>query len=122
MNREAAIPVEEAIEELAPQRRFRSYPEYRELGVEWLGEVPTCWRKRPLKFFSDLQRRSFIDGDWIEAPYIKNEGLRLIQCGNIGTGAYQEQGFRFISAETFHELKCTTVRPGDVLICRMRSS
>ncbi len=40
-------------------------------GVEWLGQVPRHWHRRPLKYFSDLRPRSFIDGDWIEAPYIR---------------------------------------------------
>ena len=52
MNREAAIPVEEAIEELAPQRRFRPYPDYRDSGVEWLGELPTHWKAVSLKRIS----------------------------------------------------------------------
>lgn len=61
----------------------------------------------------------FCDGDWIEAPYITDEGIRLIQTGNVGVGEYREQGFRYVSDETFRELNCTEVRPGDVLICRL---
>lgn len=91
-------------------------------GVSWIPNLPTHWSIRPLKFFSNLKPRSFIDGDWIETPYVTFEGIRLIQCGNIGTGVYEEQGFRCISEETFRELRCTAVHPGDVLICRMRSS
>ncbi|NOT02789.1 MAG: hypothetical protein HOP29_19480 [Phycisphaerales bacterium] len=91
-------------------------------GVSWLPDMPRHWRIRSLKFFSNLKSRSFIDGDWIETPFITYEGIRLIQCGNIGTGVYEEQGFRCISEDTFHELRCTAVLPGDVLICRMRSS
>lgn len=90
--------------------------------VPWLGEIPSHWSIRPLKFFSNLRSRSFTDGDWIETPYVTYDGIRLIQCGNIGTGVYEEQGFRCISEGTFHELGCTAVYPGDVLICRMRSS
>ena len=33
----------------APSRRFRHYPEYRESGVEWLGEIPAAWDVQPLK-------------------------------------------------------------------------
>jgi type I restriction enzyme S subunit len=63
--------------------------------------------------------RTFIDGDWIEAPYITDGGVRLIQTGNIGTGYYKEQGYRYVSSQTFMELRCTPVLPGDVLICRL---
>ena len=33
----------------APSRRFRPYPEYKESGVEWLGEIPAAWNVQPLK-------------------------------------------------------------------------
>jgi type I restriction enzyme, S subunit len=49
---QAAFPaVSEALErELeAPLRRFRPYPEYKDSGVEWLGEIPAHWRVKPLK-------------------------------------------------------------------------
>jgi type I restriction enzyme S subunit len=48
--------------------------------------------------------------------------VRLLQCGNIGTGVFEEQGFRFVSEETFNNLGCTEVEPNDVLICRLQSS
>ncbi len=53
------------------------------------------------------------------SPYITDEGIRLIQTGNIGVGAYKEQGFRYISKETFTTLRCKEVLVGDVLICRL---
>lgn len=65
--------------------------------------------------------RFFTDGDWIESPYIQDEGIRLIQTGNVGVGVYKEQGFRYISSGTFKTLKCTAVHQGDVLISRLAS-
>ncbi|WP_205745679.1 restriction endonuclease subunit S [Egibacter rhizosphaerae] len=61
----------------------------------------------------------YTDGDWIETPYITDDGIRLIQTGNIGPGRFKDQGFRFISEPTFQELRCTEVFPGDVLISRL---
>jgi type I restriction enzyme S subunit len=62
---------------------------------------------------------SFIDGDWIELPHITDDGVRLIQTGNIGVGAYKEKGYRYISEESFNTLRCTEVAPQDILICRL---
>jgi type I restriction enzyme S subunit len=61
----------------------------------------------------------FCDGDWIETPFITDDGVRLVQTGNVGVGVYREQGFRFVSEQTFADLRCTEVLPGDVLICRL---
>ena len=45
--------------------------------------------------------------------------MRLIQTGNVGIGVYKEQGFRYVTHETYEALRCTEVRPNDVLICRL---
>lgn len=76
----------------------------------------TEWSRVPIR---SLTRTLFVDGDWIESPFITDSGVRLIQTGNIGIGRYKEQGFRYVSDETFDELRCTEVLPGDVLICRL---
>ena len=90
--------------------------------AEWLAGRPLHWSVQKVKHIARTDRGSFIDGDWIESPFITDDGIRLIQCGNVGTGVYEEQGFRYISDDTFRELNCTEVSPGDLLICRMRSS
>lgn len=33
-----------------PLRRFKRYPEYKDSGVEWLGEIPAHWELRRLKY------------------------------------------------------------------------
>ena len=63
----------------------------------------------------------FGDGDWIESKDQSEEGIRLIQTGNVGNGEYKDKGekARFISEETFSRLGCTEVFPGDILISRL---
>lgn len=91
----------------------------KESGAEWLGEIPAHWEAVPLRRLAAPGYKTFVDGDWIESPFITSDGIRLIQTGNVGVGAYREQGGRFISESTFHLLRCTIVHPNDVLICRM---
>lgn len=63
----------------------------------------------------------FIDGDWIESKDQSNIGIRLIQTGNIGIGEYLEKDnkAKYVSEDTFENLKCTEVFPGDILISRL---
>jgi type I restriction enzyme S subunit len=98
---------------LDPNVRFKSS------GVEWLGDVPEQWEVKTIKRLARPGTKTFTDGDWIELPYITDHGIRLIQTGNVGRGEYREKGFRYISDKTFTDLKCTEVRPGDILICRL---
>jgi type I restriction enzyme S subunit len=88
-------------------------------SIPWLPTMPAHWQELPVKRLAARTPRSFIDGDWIESPYITTSGVRLIQTGNVGVGAYREKGFRYVSEETFVELDCTEVAPGDLLICRL---
>lgn len=91
-------------------------------GIEWLGDVPKHWCRTRIKRTARPGNKTFVDGDWIESPYITTEGVRLVQCGNVGTGVFEEQGFRYVSEETFASFDCTEVEPGNVLICRLQSS
>ena len=43
----------ERIEEARP-RRFRRYPEYKDSGVEWLGEIPAHWSAKRLTDIANL--------------------------------------------------------------------
>jgi type I restriction enzyme, S subunit len=88
-------------------------------GIEWLDVIPAHWRAVPVKHLAAPGVKTFTDGDWIESPYITEEGVRLIQTGNVGIGVYKEQGFRYVTHETYESLRCTEVKPHDVLICRL---
>jgi len=63
----------------------------------------------------------FADGDWIEIKDQSNDGIRLVQTGNIGNGYYidKEAHSRYVSEETFFRLNCTEILPGDILISRL---
>jgi type I restriction enzyme S subunit len=99
--------------------KLPAYPKYKPSGVEWLGDVPEHWDVKRISLLASREARSFTDGDWIESPYITDEGMRLLQTGNVGIGAYREQGYRYVTEQTFRELRCSEVRPNDVLICRL---
>lgn len=63
----------------------------------------------------------FADGDWIESKDQSDEGIRLIQTGNIGNAQYLDKGerARYITDDTFDRLKCTEVKANDILISRL---
>ena len=63
----------------------------------------------------------FTDGDWIESKDQSEDGIRLIQTGNVGNAVYIDKGerARFISEDTFNRLNCTEVKPLDILVSRL---
>ena len=77
------------------------------------------WRTVAIKDIAAKRPDAFTDGDWIEAPFITTSGIRLIQTGNIGIGAFNDKNQKFISEESFTTLNCKDVFEGDILICRL---
>jgi type I restriction enzyme S subunit len=84
-------------------------------------DFPQGWESATLRDAALPGREGFIDGDWIEAPYITDVGIRLIQTGNLGRGTFidKPETRKCISAASYRLLNRTSVNPGDVLICRL---
>lgn len=98
---------------------MEKYDEYKDSGVEWIGEIPNNWNTIALKRTTNNDDKTFIDGDWIESKVITDNGIRYLTTGNIGPCVFKEQGNGFITEKTFKELNCTEVYPGDLLISRL---
>jgi len=67
--------METAIQEEALQRRYRSYPAYKDSGVEWLGEIPEHWEIKRLR----STVKSCQNGVWGNDP----DGLQDIVCVRV---------------------------------------
>lgn len=75
------------------------------------------WEEKKLGDFVNLVHG---DGDWILSKDISEDGkFKVVQLGNIGFGKFVRKELKSISETKFHELKCTPIRKGDLLINRM---
>jgi len=63
----------------------------------------------------------FDDGNWIESKDQSDDGIRLIQTGNIkfGTFADRKNKARYVSEKTFKRLNCKEIFAGDILVSRL---
>jgi len=77
------------------------------------------WQHYSIRELAENAPQSFTDGDWVEAPHIRESGIRLIQTGNIGIGHFIDRSKKYISQTSFDALNCKEVFPGDLLICRL---
>lgn len=78
------------------------------------------WEEKTLHELADNKKELFDDGDWIEAEHITDNGIRIIQTGNIGVGCYVEkENKKYIFEDSFYTLKCKQLIEGDLLICRL---
>jgi type I restriction enzyme S subunit len=65
-----------------PLSRFRPYPEYKDSGVAWLGEVPSGWEITRLGRHCDL----LTGFPFKSESYSYQEGIRLVRGDNITEG------------------------------------
>ena len=62
----------------------------------------------------------FVDGDWVESKDQDPWGdVRLIQLADVGDGAYLNKSNRSLTNSKAIELRCTFLKPDDLLIARM---
>ena len=69
---------------------MRRYPEYKESGVEWIGEIPKHWTITRLKYVSKIPVTYGLN---IEADRYTTEGIRLIRITDIDeSGGLRQKG------------------------------
>jgi type I restriction enzyme S subunit len=110
------------LEELIAKKRKIKQGAMQELltGKKRLPGFSGEWGEKSLIELADNKKELFDDGDWIEAQYLTEDGIRLIQTGNIGEGVFLEKETKkYISQKSFEILKCKEIREGDILICRL---
>jgi type I restriction enzyme S subunit len=89
-------------------------------GQIHLPEFHDEWEVKTLLELAEGKKELFDDGDWIEAEFLTDSGIRLVQTGNIGEGTFADkQAKKYISAESFNKLGCKELQVGDILICRL---
>lgn len=111
----------EGLERLIAKKRLIKQGAMQELltGRRRLPGFSGKWCPVTLFEMADSNKKNFDDGDWIEAEHIASTGIRLIQTGNVGTGTFINSNRKYIHPESFTNLGCKEVYPGDVLICRL---
>jgi type I restriction enzyme S subunit len=95
---------------------FPQYPEYKDSGVEWLGEVPAHWEKLKLSRIS----REKCDGPFgsaIKSEHYRDSGVRVIRLQNIKKNSFNGRDAAYIDANYYYrEISRSDVVGGDLLV------
>ena len=93
--------------------RYQRYPEYRDSGVEWIGEIPGHWKVTKIRFYYDvqlgkmLQPESKTESD-VEIKYLKAQHVQWNQINHDDLPTMWA---------TEREIEKFSVQQGDLLIC-----
>lgn len=95
--------------------RFKLYPEYKDSGVEWLGEIPGHWES----FDFSRVTRSRCDGPFgsgLKSEHYSTIGTRVIRLQNIGFTEFLGADQAFIDEEHARDLGDHGVVANDLLV------
>jgi type I restriction enzyme S subunit len=112
----------ESLEQLIAKKRHVKQGTMQELltGRRRLPGFSGEWEDRTLFELAGSRKELFDDGDWIESEHVTDEGVRLVQTGNIGIGRFVEKDEKkYIFESSFVSIRCKEIRQGDLLICRL---
>ena len=112
----------ESLEQLIAKKRQIKQGAMQELltGKRRLPGFSGQWDEAKLIDIAEGRKELFDDGDWIESEHITNQGIRLVQTGNIGIGCFIEKDDKkYIYESSFMSLGCKEIKSGDLLVCRL---
>ena len=96
---------------------FPQYPEYKDAGVEWLGEVPAHWGVSPFKW----QIEANDSGAWGDDPAGANDSFVLRSTDQTVDGRWEikEPALRHLSTK---ERASTVLKAGDLVVTKSSGS
>jgi type I restriction enzyme, S subunit len=98
----------------AASRKFTPYPDYRDSGVDWLGQIPAHWEVRRLKTLAAVEL-SNVDKKSVEGQ----EAVHLCNYTDVYYNEHITRDLEFMLATATHEqVRRFSLRAGDVLITK----
>ena len=97
---------------------FPRYPEYKDSGVEWLGEVPAHWEIAPLKrAIARIESGTSVNA--IDVPAAEHEyGVLKTSC--VYDGEFDPSENKAVVAEEYERVTCS-LRAGTLIVSRMNT-
>ncbi|MBO9483236.1 restriction endonuclease subunit S [Salinisphaera sp. G21_0] len=94
--------------------KYKAYPEYKDSGVEWLGEIPEHWEVKPLKYFCSY------NDDVLSELLAPDFELEYVDIGSVSAtdGIKQTEVMSFSKSPSRARRK---VKDGDVIVSTVRT-
>jgi len=95
----------------SPAQSLARYPAYKDSGIDWIGEIPSHWEVRRLKF-----NASIINGYAFKSEDIGDEGEILIRIGDIENSSADSYKRVDISKYSIAGIEKFIVKRDDILV------
>lgn len=96
---------------------------YKDSGIEWIGDVPEEWEVKPIKYIKSKEKNSFADGPFgsnlKSEHFVENGDVLVIESGFITTGKFIYKDFKTITKEHFETIKRSECKAKDIIIAKI---
>ncbi len=99
----------------APARQWRSYPEYKYAGVEWLGEIPAHWETSSIKRFADRVQTGSTPPT-AQVHYYEDGTVPWFGPGSFSTDLLLDKPVKLISNDAVHDGVARVFQAGSTMI------
>lgn len=103
------------MQKLQLTKKYERYPEYKDSGVEWLGEIPAGWESKKIKHLG----RSIIGLTYSPEDVTDETGTLVLRSSNIQNEKLSLLDNVYVRSKIPKEL---ITRKGDILICARNGS
>ncbi|MDV8110423.1 restriction endonuclease subunit S [Bacillus sp. BAU-SS-2023] len=97
---------------------MKRYKEYKDSGVDWIGEIPSHWESKKIKYLVSNERNAIKPGPFgsdLKSSDIISSGIKVYTQQNV-IKKDSDLGDDFISTKKFSELKNFLAKEGDFLL------
>ena len=98
-----------------PHPRLRAYREYKDSGVEWLGEIPAHWQSLALGRVT-ISRCDGPFGSGLKSEHYSESGIRVVRLQNIGWAEFADLDAAYLDEAYARQLGDHGVKGEDILI------
>ena len=102
--------------------RYQAYPDYKDSGIEWIGEIPADWVVSRVKYHCAVKGRIGFRGYTKDDLVKEGEGALVIGASEIGSnGNIQLNDPQFITWDKYYESPEIMLQGGMVLVVQRGS-
>lgn len=96
---------------------MKKYDNYKDSGIEWIGEIPSHWNVKKLKFIGNaIGGLTYSPNNIVEE---ESNGVLVLRSSNIQNGKLSLEDNVYVNLEISEK---QTLRKGDILICSRNGS
>src|SRR4051812_1936726 len=103
---------------------MKKYDNYKDSGIEWIGEIPEHWDVKKLKHIKANEKNAFVDGPFGSnlktEHFVENGEVYVIDSGLITGGKfYEKREMKTITSEHFETVRRSECRENDIIIAKI---